>query len=89
MVGASGVVAGVVAGVVGVTELEAAEELLFAKLFVATTVNVYDVPAVSPVTVIGELEPVTLMLPGLEVTIYDVIGDPPTLVGAVKETIAC
>ena len=46
-------------------------------------------PLVSPVTVIGEVVPVAVTLPGLEVTVYCVIGEPPVLVGAVKLTTAC
>ncbi len=38
-------------GTAGVTALEADEALEFPTEFVATTVNVYDVPFVSPVTV--------------------------------------
>ena len=37
--------------------------------FVAVTVKVYGVPFVSPVTVIGEEEPVAVMFPGEEVTV--------------------
>ena len=37
--------------------------------FVAVTVNVYVVPFVSPVTVIGLPEPVAVTLPGEEVTV--------------------
>jgi hypothetical protein len=54
----------------------------------AVTVNVYVTPAVKPVTVIGLLKPVAIMLPGLEVTIYDVILRPPLLTGGVNETVA-
>jgi hypothetical protein len=36
---------------------------------VAVTVNVYAVPLVRPVTVMGEAEPVAVMPPGLEVTV--------------------
>ena len=38
-------------------------------LFVAVTVNVYEVPAVRPETVIGEEVPVPVNPPGLEVTV--------------------
>jgi hypothetical protein len=57
--------------------------------FVAITVKVYAVPLVSPVTVIGLVEPVPVILPGFEVTVYPVIADPPLLAGAVNATIAC
>jgi hypothetical protein len=43
---------------------------------VATTVNVYAVPAVKPETVIGELEPVPVTDPGLDVTVNDVAAAP-------------
>jgi hypothetical protein len=36
---------------------------------VARTVNVYAVPLVKPVTVIGEVAPVAVMLPGEDVTV--------------------
>jgi hypothetical protein len=49
------------------------------------TVNVYDNPDVKPVTVIGLELPDAVMLPGDEVTVYDVIGEPP-LYGAVNDT---
>jgi hypothetical protein len=44
------------------------------------------VPLVSPVTIIGLAEPVPVKPPGLEVTVYPVIGNPPT--GAVKVIVA-
>jgi hypothetical protein len=62
LVGAPGVVA-------GVTALEAEEAELTPTAFVAVTVNVYEVPFVSPVIVIGEEPPVAVMPPGLEVTV--------------------
>ena len=55
---------------------------------VAVTVNVYAVPFVKPVTVIGLDEPVPVMLPGEEVTVYPVIDDPP-VAPAVNVTEAC
>ena len=42
---------------------------------------------VSPVTVIGLAAPVAVLPPGLEVTVYDVIGMQPDA-GAVKLTVA-
>jgi hypothetical protein len=56
---------------------------------VANTVKVYAVPLVSPVIVIGLVVPVTVILPGLEVTVYPVMADPPLFAGAVNATIAC
>jgi hypothetical protein len=55
-------------------------------MFVAATVNVYAVPLVKPLTVTGEDEPVPVMPPGDEVTVYPVIAPPPVLAGAVKVT---
>ena len=45
-------------------------------------------PLVRPVTVIGLTVPVAVMPPGLEVTVYKVIGLPPFDAGAVKATVA-
>ena len=42
----------------------------------------------SPVTVIGLAVPVPVKPPGLEVTVYPVIGEPPLLSGAVNVTVA-
>ena len=44
-------------------------------------------PLVSPGTVIGEDVPVAVKPPGEEVTVYPVIGEPPSF-GAVKLTLA-
>jgi hypothetical protein len=57
----------------GITELEAAEgELWFAKASVATTENVYGVPAVSPVTFALRSGAFTIVTPppGVAVTLY-------------------
>jgi hypothetical protein len=56
--------------------------------FVAVTVKVYDVPLVSPVTVMGLLFPVALLSPGCAVTSYLRIGLPPSLAGGVNDTVA-
>ena len=42
----------------------------------------------SPATAIGEDVPIAVKLPGEEVTVYRVIGEPPVFMGAVKLTIA-
>jgi hypothetical protein len=81
-VGAPGTVA-------GVTALEVSEGAPVPTAFVAVTVNLYEVPLVRPVTVIGVVAPVPVKLPGCEVTVYEVIGLPPLLPGAAKETEAC
>jgi hypothetical protein len=57
---------------VGVTELLAALAAPVPKILVAVTVNVYAVPLVKPVTVIGDELPVAVIFPGLEVTVYSV-----------------
>ena len=46
-------------------------------VFVATAVNVYAVPFVRPVTTSGLDEPVAVSPPGLEVTVYPVMLEPP------------
>ena len=65
MVGAPGAVA----PVVGVTLFEAAEAALVPIALIATTVNVYAVPLVRPVTVIGEPVLVAVSPPGEEVAL--------------------
>ena len=42
----------------------------------------------SPVIVIGLAEPVPVILPGFEITVYPVIEDPPLLAGAVNVNVA-
>jgi len=44
---------------------------------------------VSPLTVSGDPGPLTLMPPGEEVAVYDVIGEPPSEEGAANATVAC
>jgi len=51
-------------------------------------VNVYDVPFASPPIVIGLAEPLAVRPPGDDVTVYDVIGEPPFEAGAAKDTVA-
>ena len=46
-------------------------------------------PLLNPLTTIGEEAPVAVMFPGLDVTVYPVIGAPPVLAGAVNATLAC
>ena len=53
---------------------------------VAVTVNVYDVPAVKPETVMGEDAAVPVNPPGLDVAVYPVMAEPPLFVGAVNAT---
>jgi hypothetical protein len=72
----------------GVTELLALDAELVPTALLAVTVNVYACPLESPVTVIGELPPVAVKPPMLEVTVYVVIAEPPFETGAVKEMVA-
>jgi hypothetical protein len=76
-----------VGGAFGVTLLEAAEAGPVPAELVALTVNVYAVPLVSPVTVIGLAVPVTVW-PAEDVTVYPVIVLPPLDAGALKDTVA-
>lgn len=73
----------------GVTAPEGVEGGEFPALFVATTVKVYAVPLVNPVTVSGLDAPVAVAPPGLAVTVYPVIGEPPVEEGAVNDTTTC
>jgi hypothetical protein len=75
----------------GTTPFEEAEGVPVPAALVAVTVNVYEVPFVSPSTVIalhGAMH-VPVMPPGEEVAVYEVIAAPPSLAGAVKSTVAC
>ena len=53
--------------------------------FVAVTVNVYAVPSVSPLTVIGD-DPVPVKPPGLDVAVY--VAEAPPVAPAVYVTVA-
>lgn len=76
--------------VLGVTVADAADGSEVPYVFVAVTVNVYEVPGVSPVTV--KVPAVVRVLPlppaGFDVTVYAVMGEPPSDVGAVNVTVA-
>jgi hypothetical protein len=78
----------IVEGVEGIIELEAVLARPVPLAFVAVTVKVYAVPLVSPVTAIGLAEPMAVKPPGLEVTVYPVIAEPPLLPGDVNVTVA-
>jgi hypothetical protein len=80
-VGASGTV-------IGVTELLALEELLVPIPFVAVIENVYAVPLVRPVMIIGDPLLVAVSPPTLDVAVYEVMAEPPLFVGGVKVTVA-
>jgi hypothetical protein len=81
MVGALGTVAGTI-------ELLVPEAALVPTALVAVTVKVYVVPFVKPVTVKGEAPPVAVKPPGLDVTVYEVMADPPLVTGAEKVIVA-
>jgi hypothetical protein len=81
LVGAPGTVAGVI-------ELLVLDEMLVPAVFVAVTMNVYVVPLVRPVIVIGDEPPVAVKPPVLEVTVYPVIAEPPLLAGAENVIVA-
>jgi hypothetical protein len=53
----------------GITAEETVEATELPTELVATTVKVYAVPFVNPVTIMGEVVPDTEMLPGLDVTV--------------------
>jgi hypothetical protein len=72
----------------GTIELLVADAILSPLIFVALTVNVYVVPFVRPVIVIG-VDPPVAMCPSFEVTVYRVIAEPPFDTGAVNEIVAC
>lgn len=82
MVGALGTVA-------GVTELLDTDAVLVPLALVAVTVNVYVVPLVRPVTIIGDPVPLAVIPPGLDVTVYVVIGPPPVFAGGVNVIVTC
>ena len=67
-------------GALGALELDGA--------FDATTVNVYGVPFVSPVTVHGLAAALHVFAPGFDVTTYPVIDAPPLFVGGTQLTCA-
>jgi hypothetical protein len=73
----------------GVTLFDGAEGALTPAMFVAVTVNVYAVPLVRPVTVMGDPAELALMPPGFDVAVYEVIDEPPSDAGGAKVTVAC
>src|SRR5260221_1205730 len=70
-------------------ELDPAEAGPVPMPFTATAVNVYAVPFLSPGTSTGECSPAPIKPPGDEVTMYEVMADPPFESGAAKLTVAC
>jgi hypothetical protein len=65
---------------------DAADAAPVPRELVAVTVNVYEVDDCRPVTVTGDDAPDAVNPPGLEVTVYEVIGNPPSKEGAVNVT---
>jgi hypothetical protein len=74
-------------GYFGLTLLEALDAFPVPTPFVAVTVNVYEVPLVSPGTTIEVEFAVTWIPPGFEVTVYDMMGLP-LFAAAAKATVA-
>ena len=79
---------GVDGAVAGVAGAEASDGLPEPTALLAVTVNVYGVPLVSPRTVQLVVTPsgVVQVCPPEEVTVYEVMGEPPVVVGATQET---
>ena len=73
----------------GVMEFDDPDAGLGPTLLVAVTVNVYSVPLVRPVSTMEGCVVVAVMLPGSEVTVYKVIGEPPLDAGAFQVMLAC
>ena len=71
-----------------VTEDDGSELALVPAAFSAVTANVYAVFCVRPVIVTEVLVVVAVTPPGSDVTVYSVIGLPPSEAGAVHETTA-
>ena len=75
-------------GLVAVIELLALLTGPVPAPLVALTLNVYEVPSVKPVTLIGEEDPVPVMQPGVEIAVYPVIEALPVQDGALNVTAA-
>jgi hypothetical protein len=69
-----------------VTPLLEPDDTLVPSAFVAVTVNVYVTPFVSPVTVAVVVALFAVAPPGLAVTVYEVIAEPPFEAGADHDT---
>jgi len=84
------VIDGALGGPSGVTEFEIPDGTDAPAALFATTVNAYVTPLVSPFTkqveALAKAEQVAP--PGEAVTVYPVIGDPPSSIGAFQETCA-
>src|SRR5665213_3155988 len=74
----------------GVTEFDDADAGPVPAPLVAVTVNRYEVPLVRPATIteVAEAPAATVAPPGETVTVYPVIGDPPSDAGGLHWTVA-
>jgi hypothetical protein len=81
-------IAGAPGSVRGVTAVDGDEASPDPAWFDAVTVNVYAIPLPNPVTTIGLDWPVAVLPPGDAVTVYEVIGAPPSDTGAANVTVA-
>ena len=72
----------------GVTGVDGSEDRLVPMEFVAVTVKVYAVLVARPVTVTDVPVVVAVTSPGADVTVYSVMGLPPSEPGAVHATTA-
>ena len=70
----------------GDTAALGADATLVPTAFLAVTVNVYDSPFVSSVTTHALVDVVQVKPPGVEVTVYDKIADPPLLADVTQRT---
>ena len=77
---------GATGGPFGITAADAVDAAPVPAEFVAVTVNVYEVPFVSPETVHEVVADAQVNAPGDEVTVYVVIAAPPFEAGAVHDT---
>jgi hypothetical protein len=80
-------------GATGVTAFEGAEAGLEPIALFAVTVKVYEVPLLSPVTVVERTGPLTDVAgwgddPTNGVTVYPVMADPPSDEGALQDKLA-
>jgi len=74
--------------VAGTTAPDAADADPAPALFAAVTVNEYEVPFERPVTVQLVVDVVQVNEPGVDVTVYPVVGLPPVEEGAIHDTAA-
>jgi hypothetical protein len=82
------VLVGAPGGPTGVTEFDAPDGVEVPAALFATTVNEYVAPLLRPLTtqLVAPAGALHVGPPGEAVTVYPVIGDPPSLEGGVKET---